>query len=111
MWSVDDYIEVCSAAAHNKSTIEDSKYVGCFHCLHRYPSSFVTKYGVDKGDDTAICAVCGEESVLGDKTGWPIQDDSFLQHMNWYGFCNVILKNGSVTTCKSTRPCAKVTLE
>jgi hypothetical protein len=96
-WTPDDYEKASFLSVHNKSCIEDSEYVGCYHCLAVYSSQEVKEY---TDDDTALCPYCGVDSLLGNKSDFPVGNPDFLQHMNWYGFCHVTMANGSITTTK-----------
>ncbi len=61
---------------------------GCFFCLSIFPPSEIREW-VDEDDNevgmTAICPKCGIDSVLGDRSGYPMTDD-FLTSMKklWF---------------------------
>ena len=84
-----DYIE----AAHehsisNKKEILQSKLCACFHCLKEYPSKKIVEWK-DKDSpkgETALCTFCGVDSVIGDKSGFPISDKDFIKQMQSYYF-------------------------
>lgn len=75
-------------AAHRRSSyhreeILFSNMIGCFHCL--YISEFKDiKEWIDRGQ-TAMCPACGIDSLIGDKSGFPITSD-FLSEMQDYWF-------------------------
>ena len=54
-------------AFDNKSSIESSKQVGCYHCLAIYDSSEVKIY--TDGGKTAVCPKCDNDTVLGSNFG------------------------------------------
>ena len=84
-----DYIE----AAHehsifNKKEILKSKFCGCFYCLKVYQATEIVEWTDNdnlKGE-TALCSFCGIDSVIGDSSGFPISDNTFLQQMHTYYF-------------------------
>ena len=72
-----------------------SDRAGCFYCLAVFNSAEISEW-VDEGgdgfvdaprnDSTAICPKCGIDSVIGDASGFPVTDESFLREMNklWF---------------------------
>jgi len=46
----------------NRTAVEASKLCGCFYCLAIFPPALVTKW--TWGDQTALCPICGIDSVL-----------------------------------------------
>lgn len=80
-------------AAHKRSIyhrdeIERSARAGCFYCLAAYPAEAIVDWTDDdkpKRSWTALCPRCGIDSVIGDASGYPI-DDAFLRAMNarWF---------------------------
>jgi hypothetical protein len=69
----------------NRPQIESSTICGCFYCLEIFPSSSIEEW-VDEEENTPLCPKCGIDSVLGDKSGYPITP-AFLQDMKvrWFG--------------------------
>jgi hypothetical protein len=65
-----------------------SAVCGCFYCQAIYPPVEITEW-VDEDDagqgQTALCAKCGIDSVIGDKSGFPVTRE-FLAEMNrcWF---------------------------
>lgn len=49
----------------NKTTIEDSKVVGCYNCRSIYSSAKIKTY-IEHDDDrhTALCAICNTNTVI-----------------------------------------------
>jgi hypothetical protein len=81
------------ACAHNHSAnhrieIENSIFCGCFYCTLTFPSKAIMEW-IDEDDEgvgqTALCPKCGIDSVIGDKSGYPITKD-FLSEMKRYWF-------------------------
>ena len=54
-------------AFNNKNIIENSKQVGCFHCIAIYDYSEIKDY-TDEGK-TAMCPKCNIDAVLGSNFG------------------------------------------
>ncbi len=90
--------ELLAAQRHtwnNQAEIEGSRLCGCCSCMQTFPPDEVVAWsGLEVGslDDLdsikggiAICPRCGSESVIGDKSGYPIHPE-FLARMNeaWY---------------------------
>jgi hypothetical protein len=73
---------------HHRDEITHSNLCGCFYCCATFPPSDVTEW-VDEGSDghgqTALCPKCGIDSVIGDRSGFPLSRD-FLLEMNSYWF-------------------------
>lgn len=97
-WSFIDFLNASKSAFMNKKEIKQCDFVGCFHCMKHYRAQKITKYI----DDTAHCNLCGEDAVIGDITGYPIEDISFLKHMYWYGYCHVQKDDGTIVPIKNT---------
>lgn len=68
----------------HRAEILQSDVCGCFYCI----TIFRPKDIIDWIDDeqTAICPNCGIDSVIGDKSGYPVIDNNFLKQMNSYWF-------------------------
>ena len=75
------------SSGHRKELLA-STVCGCFYCQAIYRPADITGW-VDEDDSgegqTALCARCGIDSVIGDKSGCPITPD-FLAEMNRYWF-------------------------
>jgi hypothetical protein len=63
--------------------LQASDLCGCFYCNAIYPPSEITEW-VDDGQ-TALCAKCGIDSVIGTKSGFPLTQ-VFLAEMNRFWF-------------------------
>ncbi len=89
-----DLLAAHAHAANNRAEIEASSLCGCFHCLAIFRPAEIIAWsgggwdafgsaapaGASDGE-TALCPRCGSESVLGDKSGFPITPQ-FLTRMN-----------------------------
>jgi hypothetical protein len=60
-----------------------SELCGCFYCQSIYPPQEITEWA--DGDQTAFCAKCGVDSVIGAASGLPITAE-FLASMHRYWF-------------------------
>ena len=74
----------------NKEAVLASKLCGCFYCLTTFKPEEVTEWAREsrKGPaegTTAICPYCKIDSVLADKSGFPL-DENFLRRMKLYWF-------------------------
>ena len=65
-----------------------SAMCGCFYCLAMYPPAEITEC-VDEDNtglgQTALCVKCGIDSVIGDRSGFPVTQ-AFLAEMHKYWF-------------------------
>ena len=68
---------------NNRGEILLSQECGCFHCTNIFVTDLIYEW-IDEGD-TAVCPHCGVDSVLGDKAGFPLNED-FLATMGHYWF-------------------------
>jgi hypothetical protein len=75
-------------SAGHRAELLGSKLCGCFYCLRTYSPAEITDW-VDENlngeGQTALCAKCGIDSVIGDLSGFPLTPD-FLAAMNkrWF---------------------------
>ena len=68
-WTIDALTAVYSHSMRNEESILKSDFCGCFHCISIFPVADVKSSAmmVEKdGCKTAICPICGIDSVLGD---------------------------------------------
>ena len=70
----------------NKEEVQASEQVGCFYCRRVYTPDEIEEW-VDRDSNTAICPHCHIDSVIGDKSGFPVTDEKFLtdMHERWFG--------------------------
>jgi len=78
-----DVIEAHKHSIRHREEIEASEKCGCFDCLAIFIPHDIIDW-VDKGQ-TALCPHCGIDSVIGSKSGYPI-DRSFLDQMRHHWF-------------------------
>ncbi|CAN5360026.1 hypothetical protein BH11ACT6_BH11ACT6_02580 [soil metagenome] len=70
----------------NRAALEQSTICGCFYCCRVYSPEAIDEW-VDElsGGQTALCPGCGIDSVIADRSGYPITEE-FIQKMNSYWF-------------------------
>ena len=67
--------EMDRAAKHslnNKHEIDKSKMCGCYYCERTFPASLIRHQDYTDGGRTALCPLCGIDTVIGDASGVPI---------------------------------------
>jgi hypothetical protein len=90
-----DLVAAHSHSLSNQAEIEASKNCGCFFCMEIFPAEEISAWTTLQvptaeeleagGALTAICPHCGSESVIGDKSGYPITAQFLnLMHQAWY---------------------------
>ena len=67
----------------HRAEISSSEMCGCFYCLEIFEAREIEDW-TDDGQ-TALCAKCGIDSVIGSSSGFPIAKE-FLQEMHKYWF-------------------------
>ena len=66
-WTIDALKAVYSNSIRNEESILKSDFCGCFHCISIFPVADIKEMMVEKdGFKTAICPICGIDSVIGD---------------------------------------------
>ena len=72
---------------HKKEIIE-SKICGCFSCMKTFLPIEIKQWCDENNTKgaTALCPKCGIDSVIGSKSGYPVNDIIFLSEMNEYWF-------------------------
>jgi hypothetical protein len=95
-----DLLAPRSHAVNNRTEVEASTLCGCFHCVQTFPPAAIVAWGgldassFDHPDaaagGTALCPRCGSESVIGDKSGYPINAE-FLTRMHEAWFQRTII--------------------
>lgn len=75
-------------SANHRLEIEASDSCGCFYCCATFKPSEIMDW-VDENTEgigqTALCARCGIDSVIGSRSGFPITSE-FLSEMKRYWF-------------------------
>ena len=73
----------------NREEIVKSELCGCFYCEAVFaPSEIEDWVDEDKNNigQTALCPKCGIDSVIGSKSGFPVNEKVFLREMHKYWF-------------------------
>lgn len=62
-----DFKKIYTYSFKNKDAVEHSKKCGCFNCGNIFDAIKVVRYNTEMdGNQSAICPVCGTDSVLPD---------------------------------------------
>lgn len=77
-----DIVHAHKHCVRNRAELQRSKLCGCFGCSAVYSPLEIESWTDD--DQTAICARCLVDSVIGDASGYPITKE-FLERM--HAFC------------------------
>ena len=88
---------------HNKTDILKSETCACFYCFKTFSPEDIDEWIDDCDEDsipTAVCPLCGIDTVIGDASGLPITDASFLEHMHFYGFDHT-WSNGGILSVRT----------
>jgi hypothetical protein len=84
-----DYIEAHKHCTGSRKEIEQSNLCGCFNCLAIFRPAEIHRWWDDEYGmpQTPVCPKCEIDSVIGDKSGYPITKE-FLSKMNkyWFGY-------------------------
>ena len=78
-----DVFEAHKHSSKHRSEIMASEVCGCFYCIQIFKPSEIKDW-TDDGQ-TAQCAKCGIDSVIGSSSSFPITAE-FLQEMHKYWF-------------------------
>ncbi|HMF43502.1 MAG TPA: hypothetical protein VKQ32_22670 [Polyangia bacterium] len=85
----DDIQAAHKHSINHRPEIIASTLCGCFHCRDTFAPARITEW-VDEADDgqgqTALCPMCGIDSVIGDQAGFDLSPE-FLgrMHHHWFG--------------------------
>lgn len=76
-------IEAHKHSSDHREQILTSESCGCFYCISIYtPNEIVEWVDDDKCD---ICPKCSIDSVIGSRSGFPINEDFLKQmHRHWF---------------------------
>jgi hypothetical protein len=83
-YSQDIIIDSHKHTARHKTEVLHSVNCGCFYCITTFSPADIIEWTDD--EVTALCPNCGMDSVIGDKSGYPVTDTDFLKQMNFYWF-------------------------
>lgn len=72
----------------HKKEILESDICGCFYCKKTFLPTEITEWCDESNPkgSTAPCPKCGIDSVIGSKSGYPVNNIKFLEEMNKYWF-------------------------
>jgi hypothetical protein len=74
------------ASSRHRAEIEKSTLCGCFRCLKTFPPGEIKEWIAEaNGTETALCPLCGIDSVIGDASGYELTD-RFLSAMQQHWF-------------------------
>lgn len=80
-----DYLALAhKSSSSHKPEILAADLCGCFHCRQTFLPGEIQEWIEEKTGETAICPLCGIDSVL--SSTFPVSDQVFLQKMNDYWF-------------------------
>lgn len=81
--------EAHAHSSNHRGEILGSQKCGCFYCGQIFPPDKIAEWTDPTDEDsdgtTAMCPFCGIDSVIGDRSGFPITD-AFLLDLNKYWF-------------------------
>ena len=91
-----DIVRAHKHSSNHREELSASHVCGCFHCLKTFGFDRITEWidwpqGTPAEQElelgtTAVCPYCGIDSVIGDRSGYPIAAE-FLGQMQklWFG--------------------------
>ena len=71
-------------AISNAEEIRASKTCGCFHCGAIYEPAEITEWMWEPDGSSAMCARCQVDSVIGDASGAPLNEEFLLEMRSWW---------------------------
>lgn len=77
-------VEAHKHSSDHRAELEESIFAGCFYCCETFKVSSIYEWIDDS--QCAMCPKCGIDSVIGDASGFPINDKKFLQQMKGLWF-------------------------
>lgn len=85
----EDYVVAHKFSNNHKNELEKDKICGCFDCLRIFSPNEIEEWVPETPDGecvTAVCPYCGDDSIIGESSGYPITKD-FLREMHiiWFG--------------------------
>lgn len=83
MKKISYYEDIHQHVYGNKKEIDDSTMCICINCGKRYKANLVKDFKLeDDYNVTAICPYCDEFTVLGDSSGYELEDDEVSRIKN-----------------------------
>ena len=71
-------------SSQNRKELSESSICGCFYCKKIFNPNEITEW-IGEEEDTSLCPYCSIDSVIGDSSGYEI-NDKFLKDMYKYWF-------------------------
>jgi len=71
----DDYDIAHEFSSNHRAELEKDKVCGCFDCLRIFSPSEIKEWVPESPDGecvTAVCPFCGDDSIIGESSGYPI---------------------------------------
>jgi predicted short-subunit dehydrogenase-like oxidoreductase (DUF2520 family) len=85
--SIPDYVAAHKSSSKHRDILAHSELCGCFYCLAIFPPAKIIDWvdEVDGQGTTALCPICGIDSIIGSASGYPITEDFLRQmHRHWF---------------------------
>ena len=81
----------------NEREVRESERACCIACAMAFEAKLATEATRQHGDDlpTVYCPVCTFDTVVGDKSGYPVGDASFVAAMNQIYFTEPLGSDGA----------------
>lgn len=76
--------EAHAHSSYHWGELYHSAVCGCFYCCEMFDFNEIEDW-TDKGV-TALCPECGIDAVIGEASGFPVDDVAFLQAMKRHWF-------------------------
>ena len=89
MQNLKEYLDTAHKhSIYHKNELLQSDICGCFYCLRIFDPEEITDWTDTHNlkEHTALCPFCGIDSVIGEKSGFPVSDKIFLNTMHTYFF-------------------------
>jgi hypothetical protein len=82
--ATDPLKEAHQHSSGHRDELKRSPTCGCFYCCEVYAPDAIKEW-IDE-EDTALCPICGIDSVIGSASGFPVGDAEFLLSMRkrWF---------------------------
>ena len=99
---------VTNRSIFNHDEIAHSRRCGCYHCKSTFNAGNIIDWVDD--EQTAVCPLCFQDTVIGDGSVHEACSKSLLDHMHFYGFRHGVSADGNVTV-DGDAPCEQCTVE
>ena len=77
------------ASRYNRKALGNDKKCGCYYCLKEFDPSKIKEWIPELDpeiEETALCPYCDMDSVLPEKSGFPLTEDFLMTMMvRWFG--------------------------